>query len=197
MSEKNIIAMFDRATEWDVAEGMTWYAEAFRLCTILAQKYNQNVEVTAAVMAALSPRNRWSQNVKDTENVLAAAAEGLPAEDIKTGTTNLFRDRAYEIARTGKIGLLKGPKVWSFWKDIVDHRGTDRVTVDVWAYRIAAGDLKAAPKLNYTVYNDIEGQYQRAARKLGLRPLQLQAITWVAARRYARVKGHLNQLSFF
>lgn len=197
MSEKNIVAMYNRASEWDVAEGMTWYEEAFRLCTILSRKYDRDVNVVAAVLAALSPRNKWAQNVKDTEVILAAAVEGLPVEDIRVGTTNLFRDRAYEIARTGKIGLLKGPKVWSFWKDIVDNRGTDRVTVDVWAYRIAAGDLKAAPKLDYKAYNHIERQYQRAARKLGLLPLQLQAITWVTARRYAKVKGHLNQLSFF
>ena len=88
MSEKNIVAMYNRASEWDVAEGMTWYEEAFRLCTILSRKYDRDVNVVAAVLAALSPRNKWAQNVKDTEVILAAAVEGLPVEDIRVGTVS-------------------------------------------------------------------------------------------------------------
>lgn len=195
MSKNNILNMYHRASEWDVQQGLTWYAEAYRLCQIYAKKYNQYPEVVAAVLAALSPRNKWETNVKDTVTVLEAVANNTPVTEVKVHTTNIFRDRAYEIARTGKIGLLRGPKVWSFWKDIVDHRHTERVTIDVWAYRIAAGDLAAAPKINSKVYNDIERQYQDAAAEVGIRPLELQAITWVTARRYAKIKGHLNQLA--
>jgi len=197
MSISNITEMYERASDWDIAEGLTWYAEAYRLCDILSKRYDKPIKIVAAIMAALSPRNRWSQNVKDTETILKAVNDDIPVDDIKTGTTNLFRNRAYEIGMTDNIRLLKGSKVWSFWKDIVDYRFTDRVTVDVWAYRVAAGDLTAPPKINHKVYNDIERQYQEAADKLGLRPLELQAITWVTARRYAKVKGHLKQLSFF
>ena len=197
MSIKNILEMYERSDSLDHEQGLTWYAEAFRLCGIFSREYGQSVEVVVAVMAALSPRNKWSQNVKDVVSILAAVNAGHPADTVKVGTTNTFRDRAYEIAATGKIGLLRGSKVWTFWKNIIDHDHTDLVTVDVWAYRVAVGNLKAAPKINDTVYNDIERQYQEAARKVGLRPLELQAITWVAARRYAKVQGGLKQLALF
>lgn len=197
MSVENILAVYERANEWDIAEGLTWYAEAHRLCVIFSKRYDKPLDVVIAVMAALSPRNKWSQNVKDTERILQAVNDGEPEDFIKTGTTHLFRDRAYKIARTGNIGLLRGPKVWSFYKNIYDYDFTDRVTVDVWAARVVEGVFSGLVKLDNRIYNKIEREYQEAAKLLGLRPLELQAITWVTVRRYAKIKGHLNQLSFF
>ena len=61
----NIIACRRRAKPQDVAAGIAWYAEAYEECRRIAENNGIAVHIAVAVVAALSPNNRWSTNVSN------------------------------------------------------------------------------------------------------------------------------------
>ena len=67
---KNLDYYFNSATGDDIKHGLSWYNDAHDICKDIAQKYNSNTLTVAQVMSALSPRNKWQQNIKDTKKVI-------------------------------------------------------------------------------------------------------------------------------
>jgi hypothetical protein len=76
--------------------------------------------------------------------------------------------------------------VRAFFACISEPATTQAVCIDGHAYSIWAGrriTLDAVPPVSDRLYNRIVGDYVVVAKHLGIRPHQLQAITWVAWRR--------------
>jgi len=59
----NIIAVYRDADAVQYNEGLAWYSDAQKAAHDIAVKYDIAVYIVAAVIAALSPNNKWSRNV--------------------------------------------------------------------------------------------------------------------------------------
>jgi len=153
--------------------GMEWYAHAREEARIMALDNDVSEEIAAYVIAATSPRTFWSSNVKHARAILAY-------EDAPSGAlgTNHARGMAIRDYGIGHIG--NGPKVNAFARNIAGD--WDAVTIDMWAFAAACGDLPASMLARRGAYETVADAYRIAAKKFGIAPAQMQAIVWVAIR---------------
>lgn len=194
----NAVARYRRALldVWDTADdyartyGAEWYANANREARSLGDRYGFTVEQAAGVLAALSPRVRWRENLSDAGVVLSwceDARDGftdgeIPANslrgDCSAFTANILTATACAYV-ADPLTVLRGPKQRAFYCNIV---GDDQcVTVDVWATRAATRGKLDAPR-GLGEYRVIERAYQNAARYVGVAPLESRAACWIACR---------------
>lgn len=153
--------------------GMEWYAHAREEARIMALDNDVSEEIAAYVIAATSPRTIWSFNVKHARAILSY-------EDAPSGAlgTNHARGMAIRDYGIGHIG--NGPKVNAFARNIAGD--WDAVTIDMWAFTAACGDLPASMLARRGAYETVADAYRIAAKKFGIAPAQMQAIVWVAIR---------------
>lgn len=191
MSIYNIIGVYSLATQDEIEEGKAWYANARRECQELADNLGYPLAVVAGVVAALSPNNRWQRNLRDAEALLRGYRDGVDVREVKVSTYHAMRQKAWDICdeyvryvRDVSIAqILNGPKITAFYKCILGHE--DAVCIDGHAYNIAQGNRKGLKGLNVSAKDmrETASQYVSAAEEVGLKPYELQAITWVVWRR--------------
>lgn len=174
-AKRKIRQWFERATPEQIAQGLRWYADAHTTAAQLAAQYNLSIESVAGIIAALSPRITWEENVKGASHLLRTGSDrtvaGLRAN----------RQKAKRILRgESPSSVLGGKKVTSFYRNILGD--TNTVTVDTWAAR-AAGLTDERVKLDRKRrYEKIADAYRTLAEVEGLEPRQAQAIVWLAIR---------------
>lgn len=173
-----LIRTYNETSAADRAAGLGWYGRAQDAAATLAAEYGLAEDQAAGIIAALSPRARWSVNLRAAERVAAAAAadrDRCPAVGLRRNAL-----KAWRIARGNPAGLtLSGPKVRAFWRNITgDHTA---VTVDVWASRAATGRYDA-PVPSGRRYERLARAYAAAAEVVGVSPRDLQAAIWVHVR---------------
>lgn len=181
----NILSVFERATDAEYAHGMTWYNLANKHAWELDFRDFRN---GAGVLAALSPLLSWPKNVEYAR--LAYSLKGYPVEDVVNYIPTLRGSARKALAIVNGAdprNVISGPKVTSFFTNIVDPYCEDPrfVTIDKHAMDIANGEVtpyKGANKINAKGYVAYANAYVAAAREMGILPLQMQAVTWVAWR---------------
>lgn len=170
----NLLAIYNDATPEEYDTGVAWYADARATIAALANRIPGYSPITfAGVVAALSPRIRWSTNLDAAMRMCRAAAnrKGQPKVAGLPGN----RDRAWRIAKTGQFYHLKGPKVRAFAANLSGDESA--VTIDVWM--LAAAGVKYANKSNI---DDITRTVRSIAIQKGLTAAQVQAIIWTVVR---------------
>ena len=187
---RNILKVYRRATPDDVANGLEWYDRAKRYASIISNLSGVNLNTVVGVMAALSPNNRWERNVKDTERMVWAWVKGEDLSDFKVSCYNTMKTKAWSILEddltddTDILTRLNGQKIRSFYSNI---RGLDEVTIDGHAYNIALGIRQGltSDKTNMgkKLYREMQSAYVKAAKRVGVKPHELQAITWTTWKR--------------
>lgn len=187
---RNILKVYSRATSEDVANGLEWYDRAKRYASIISNLSGVNLNTVVGVMAALSPNNRWERNVKDTERMVWAWVKGEDLSDFKVSCYNKMKEKAWSILEDDLtdddaiLTRLNGQKIRSFYSNI---RGLDEVTIDGHAYNIALGIRQGltSDKTNMgkKLYRDMQSAYVKAAKRVGVKPHELQAITWTTWKR--------------
>ena len=187
---RNILKVYRRATPEDVANGLEWYDRAKRYASIISNLSGVNLNTVVGVMAALSPNNRWERNVKDTERMVWAWVRGEDLTDFKVSCYNTMKAKAWSILEddltddTDILTRLNGQKIRSFYSNI---RGLDEVTIDGHAYNIALGIRQGltSDKTNMgkKLYREMQSAYVKAAKRVGVKPHELQAITWTTWKR--------------
>ncbi len=173
---ENLRHWYAGATDHEKSEGTYWYPNANYIARKQSGLFGLTLEQTAGVIAVLSPRNHWTQNVLDAYEVLEFGAEAV----VRTFTSNL--EKALRII-AGDLSYVKGNKVIAFWHCILGS--DDNVVVDSWAVRAAIGDLYVKSRdtgITDAQYETIANCYVKVARELGLAPSVLQAIVWVSVR---------------
>ncbi len=170
----NIVATFRRATPEQRAAGASWYDEAHALARALDPF---NVQRAAGVIAALSPRMPWEQNVTLAVRAYAdGQASGAP-----------FADMATRILRGEPVTqVLRGPKTRAFALTIADPAHATTVVVDRHALSIILGrqstDADAKALARKGAYDACARAYVAAAEILGMSATVVQATTWVVWR---------------
>ena len=179
---RNLDYFFNLATPEQIKEGREWYQLANDFCKITALEYNTDPLKVASVVSALSPRNRWEQNLKDAKKVFQAISEGKEANEIKVCTFNKNKFKAFELAKGNIFITEDSPKTFNFVRNIA-HLCPASVTVDIWHLRACLRQFKSIKNSNIgkVAYNQIKSLTIKKAHKLGLTGFEYQAIIWISA----------------
>ena len=185
---KNIKAMYQSSNIQQVNAGMAWYQNAQDQAQVIAIKHDVPVYIVVAVIAALSPNNKWDRNIQNADDLIAAFLNGDAIESVKVSTYHKMKQKAWSILETmpdydmAKT-ILNGQKITSFFMDIM---GEFNVSIDGHARNIAynerVGLTDDRTNIGVREYRALQSAYYDAAKILGLMPYQLQAITWTAWR---------------
>jgi hypothetical protein len=142
---------------------------------LIAQRFNLTVNQAAAIIAVLSPRNKWARNVRDAIGLCKYGTE------YKTSTFGRNTGKALNIIEGKPVcDYVKGNKVEAFHKLIVNPLDSNTVCVDTWAIALA---LNIKPSEVGTLtdknYSDLSLCYVNVAREVNITPWQMQAVTWL------------------
>ena len=180
----NIINAYRAASDADITNGMLWYASA----RAMARSICDDERMGAGIIAALSPMTSWPENVKKARMI------------VETGDTYGLRrnvEKAQRIlAGENPEDVLSGPKVRSFYFNILDIDTVEAVTIDRHAIDVAVGRTLSNDERSKVAgtpkrYREIANMYLDAAARMGaVTGAQLQAIVWVYWRRNRAVAFH-------
>lgn len=172
----SILDYYGKATDADIAAGTEWYATALATAERLAIAGGITTDTAARIIAVLSPRKRWWQNIVAAECIIEAFRNGQDMPYI-AGTLGANVRKAWDIVH-GNPDALRGQKVTRFYQNILGIE--TEVTVDVWAMRAAGVWDHDAPTT--TEYREIAAAYVAAAAVAKVSPSALQAIVWTVVR---------------
>ena len=175
----NLDKWFNMATDNEIKNGRKWYADANQIIKNIANQFNTTEIISSSVLSALSPRNKWEQNIKDTIKVFKAIKEGKTAEQIKVCTFHTNKFKAFEIAKGNKTITKDSPKTFAFVNNIA-HLDNTVVTIDVWHLRACFN--KTMSFCGKLAYEQIQKLTIKKADKLGLKGYEYQAIIWESIR---------------
>jgi hypothetical protein len=134
----NLDNYFSLATDKDIDNGIAWYKQAHYICKDLAKQYNTKLETVASIISALSPRNKWLQNIKDTKTVLDAIHSGLEPDQVKVCTFHKNKYKAFLLGKEQTSITDKSLKTFSFVNNIANLDNA-YITIDVWHLRACFG----------------------------------------------------------
>jgi len=157
-----------QATLAQVEQASVWYHDAQDVAHNVASNLGVSMEVGASIVAAFSPRERWSSNVhKALSFSMGMQVKGL------TNNIKMAND-ALELG----FDALKGQKTNAFARAIAGD--TDAVVIDVWMIRAAGMD--ASKGVNKSDYNMLADTVRKIASEHGLTPRTAQALIWIVKR---------------
>lgn len=171
---RNIVAVYQKATKEQRERGRTWYHNAHSLAQFLDET---NVRRSAGIIAALSANKRWADNVE------------LAVKAFTVGPVGHFPDALEKVRRilAGEDPAKVLPafrKTWWFFMSIMYPDHETAVVVDRHAHDIAIGEKYGDRNRGLSTqkrYDIIADAYRRAAFLLGVRPMVVQATTWLVA----------------
>lgn len=186
---RNLNFFFNYANDDDIKNGLLWYKDANQEAVSIAKKYSLDVYKVSQVISALSPRNKWFQNVKDADKVCEAFTLGIHPTDIKVCTFHTNKFKAFNILENNKNITEKSLKTYNFVHNIA-YLSPEHVTVDIWHLRACfKDDIKIdSASIGKIAYSQIKKLTLKKANKLGLKGYEIQAILWLSAQRYFNEK---------
>lgn len=164
-----LVQAWDKATDEEREQGAEWYAEARARISRMARNFGVSKSCAAGVVAALSPRLRWSVNVRAAETLLSGTT---PSGVFKASLAKAQRILAGEKP----LRVLSGPKVRAFYRALMGDESA--AVVDVWVAR-AVGWTK---EIKAKAYARIARALAKAAEIVGVAVAKLQAVAWVVVR---------------
>lgn len=188
----NLRSMLERADDIDWREGKRAYVGYRNVLVGLATRYSVPLERAVAAFVALSPNSDYLGNLRSLVSVLEGIQDGLAADAITISTYKHCRDRAYGYATgaTDFWSTTKGPKIRSFYRNILDPEDPMPVTIDghmvaTWLGQVLTmKDAIIRPRQYETVADGVRA----LAREQGLVSNQLQAILWFTRKRTLKVR---------
>lgn len=179
----NIIATYERATEDQILKGKMWYPVAHDLATMIA---DGDTRMGAGVIAALSANKSWSENTKIATRAFASGKATGHVKDAILKATRIMNgeDPANVLPMAAKTG--------QFYLCILNPSDPHAVVIDRHAHDVAVGRTFGDADRGLSAkgrYNALADAYREAAKRLGILPSELQAITWVVQVESLRGQG--------
>ena len=180
----NITHCYLDSTPEQIAGGMAWYGNAYDAAYDIALDHDVPVYIVVAVIAALSPNNKWVRNLVNADALIGAFIRGDGIDSVKVSTYHKMKQKAWDILAVkpdydDAKRMLKGQKITSFFCDIM---GEFNVTIDGHARNIAynerIGLTNDRTNIGVREYRGLQDAYKDAAQQIDIMPYQLQAITW-------------------
>ena len=180
---RNLDYYFNKATKQEIKDGLSWYKDANNICKDIATKYNTTTLIAAQVISALSPRNKWDKNIKDSYKVFESIKNGIPAESIKVSTFHTNKFKSYAIVNNNVQITDKSLKTYNFVNNIA-LLSNEHLTIDIWHLRACFSRIIKIDKANIgrIAYHQIKELTIKKANKLGIKGFELQAIIWGSIR---------------
>ena len=185
-----LLSVYRASEQWQL-DGHSWYARAHNFAAMLASECGKSLEITSAVISAVSPGISWYQN-QLVARQLCQASVGNFSRYLAPGLTfrGAYRsnaNKAWKILQgTDPYKLMSpktGPKTFAFWHNILDPSQSDHVTIDRHAYCIALGEKTTRQyAIKASAYALVSELYKTVAQQLGIIPNQLQATVWLSHR---------------
>ena len=159
----NLDYFFNIATKKEIKQGLDWYKNA---------------------NSALSPRNKWGQNIKDANKLCEAYVLGLHPEDIKVCTFHTNKFKAFNILASNSEITANSLKTFNFVNNIA-YLSIEHLTIDIWHLRACFfNDIKInSASIGKLAYEQIKVLTIKKANKLGFKGFELQAIIWLSAQK--------------
>jgi len=179
---KNLDHFFNLASNEQINQGIDWYKIANKEATKIAKKYNLDVYKVAQVISALSPRNKWKQNIKDANKLCEAYVLGLHPTDIKVCTFHSNKFKAFNILASNVRITNNSLKTFNFVNNIA-YLNNDFLTIDIWHLRACFNNMIKInnASIGKLAYEQIKQLTLKKAAKLGLKGFEFQAILWLSA----------------
>jgi hypothetical protein len=178
---KNLDKFFNLATDDQINDGLKWYKIAHNIVTNISKRSKIEPFKVASVMSALSPRNKWKQNILDTEKVCKAWIEGVKPEDIKVCTFHTNKFKAFAILNDKVKITDKSLKTFNFVNNIA-FLDQNSVTIDIWHLRASFDKIIKidSASIGRVAYSQIKKLTLKKADKIGIKAYQYQAIIWLS-----------------
>lgn len=163
-----------------VVAGSQWYARGRDIILRkIARPLGLAPSVACGVAAALSPACSWPTCVADTW----AVANQRWSATVSTYGDNKFKALLI-LNGAPPESVLGDQKVFCFWDNLMNPGTSRRVTIDRHAWRVAFGrdigpDVIGKASKTAGAYARASEAYTRVADRVGLLPLEVQAITWL------------------
>ena len=173
----NLLAVFSQAGQPEVEDGKHWYTNAHNECVRLSELYHIPLVLVVGIVAALSPRCRWEDNITFAAVFMAQGnGEGIPLY------SNSLDKAARILAGEHPLTVLGGPKTKAFYSNLLDPECADCNCIDTWMARAAYADRAHTGNITQFEYDVIEQAVHNIAKRVGLIPCQVQAIIWITIR---------------
>ncbi len=178
---KNLDKFFNLATDDQINDGLKWYKIAHNIVINISKRSKIEPFKVASVMSALSPRNKWKQNILDTEKVCKAWIEGVKPEDIKVCTFHTNKFKAFAILNDKVRITDKSLKTFNFVNNIA-FLDQNSVTIDIWHLRASFDKIIKIESVSIgrVAYSQIKKLTLKKADKIGIKAYQYQAIIWLS-----------------
>lgn len=176
---KNLSIAYSKINQTTKDAGLSWYTSANLFCRDVSADYGIPLDKVCGVLSALSPGTGYDTNKKDCINLIKQF-QGNGSFKFTTYPANVRKALSILKSNDSPITFFSrktGAKTHSFYCNILNPFNSDTVTIDRHAYLIATGDVYTNLHLNQ--YEAIESHYIKEANKIGIRPLELQAVLWV------------------
>lgn len=188
-----ILAVLEDATDDEFLAGSGWYAVAGEIAQDIANVAGIDRRHGAGILAALSPNTGWTENI--------ARAHEFAEEGWTVHFPDALGKASAIFEGDDPASVLGGRKVRSFFANIDRPNKGGAVTIDRHAVSIIFGrslsDREAKILERIGVYTLCASFYRAAARRAGIAPQQLQAITWLAWRRAKGISDHHTETEEF
>lgn len=173
---RNIIDVFESATEQEAAEGRTWYQTAHNIADMMC---DGDVRQGAGLLAALSPQTEWWLNIR-------IACDAYDAGEARGHLSDALSKAAKIMAGIDPAEVLPMQrKTGQFYRLILDPSDTEAVCIDRHAHDVAVGRAYGSENRGLDAhgrYALLAHCYREAALRLGELPSTVQAVTWVVWR---------------
>jgi hypothetical protein len=171
---RECILVLTRADTEQVGAAKGWYYVAHEHAREMAKEYDVTKAQAAGVIAVLSPLTRWAQNIEAAEFVLSGDPDGAMMHCF---TNNVAK--AMRILRDDWTAI-SGPKVTAFAANILNPGQSQAVVIDTWMLR--AFGLTQQDYGRKGVYDAVSKGIRLAAKAIGWKPHQVQALVWIVTR---------------
>lgn len=182
--QDNLEEMWSAISLSSFLEGKEWYWIANSIAQDIADTYNVPIEVICGVMASMSPQKSWEENIKlckryieDPHNFKGHVRKMVGKAHIISMWWQGYKDRKGFIER-----ILNGPKIVSFFNNMLNPYDNSYITIDTHHLSICLGDSKintCTPKQ----YEFLRQETLKFAKKQNLIGNEVQAILWTHYRK--------------
>lgn len=198
---QNLTDILNLATEQEKAQGITWYNDAAFHCFNLSLKYNIPVERVIGVIAALSPRCTWRENVIQGDNFIRTKGKS------KVTTYSPNKKKALSILKgSNPVTVLNGHKVRAFYENLSDPVNSQSVCIDSHIIACWFNKTDLSKSFLNAVFHPrgskriVIKQIKKAIIDLSdlyyLKPLQVQAIIWLVWKRITGNKPYSGNVDY-
>lgn len=179
----NVLSVYRDASFSAFSYGMTWYNDAHDI----ALDIDPDIHKSAGIIAALSPMNQWTNNIRKARQLFAQSGDGTGV-----GLKNNVAKAIAIYNGADPLDILKGDKVRAFYTSILDPDADNMPVIDRHAFDVAVGKV-TNDKIRGTLsrkgeYDRFARAYLKAAHTVGISPAQIQAVTWESWRERKGIK---------